>query len=119
MAVDWAAQQKLVDPYNFITAEAFFKNLDRVASNGEQASTVVDFSFNDRDPLDARQLVLKFDNGRSLSLRFVRPRVWLIRCNFESQDPSRPEESTYVTQLRLWSSCAPFFSTLDICIQPL
>ena len=101
MAVDWATQQKLVDPYNFVTAEDFFKNLDRVASTGEQASTVLDFSFNGREPLDKRCLVLKFGNGRALSLRFIRPRVWLIQCNFESRDASRPEESTYVTQLHL------------------
>ena len=48
MAVDWAAQQKLVDPYNFVKAEDFFQNLDRVASGGEQASTVVDVVFNIR-----------------------------------------------------------------------
>lgn len=100
MAVDWATQQKLVDPYNFITAEDFFKNLDRVASTGEQASTVDGFSFNDHEPLDKRRLVLKFSNDRAVSLRFIRPQVWLIQCNFD-QDASRPEESTYVTQLLL------------------
>ena len=101
MVVDWAAQQKLVDSYNFVTAEEFFRNLDHVASTGEQASTVVDFSFNDREPLNERQLALKFGNGRALALRFICPRVWLIRCNFESQHASQPEESTYLTQLPL------------------
>ena len=85
MAVDWAARQKLVDPYNFVKAEDFFQNLDRVASSGEQAANVIGSSFNHDDALDARQLILKFDNGRALSVRFVRPRVWLIRCNVEIQ----------------------------------
>ena len=93
MAVDWAARQKFVDPYNFIKAEDFFQDLDRVASSGEQASSVRKISFNPHEVLDARQLVLDFDNGRALSVRFVSPRAWLVRCNHEGKGATGVEKS--------------------------
>lgn len=94
MAEDWAIQQKLVDPYNFVKAEDFFPNLDQVASGGEQASTVSEHCFNDGAPLSKKRLTLKFDNGRALSLQFVRPRVWQMQCNLHLQPQGDANEKT-------------------------
>ena len=84
MVEDWAIKQKAVDAYNFVKAEDFFRNLDQVASGGEQASTVSKHLFNEAAPVPERRLVLIFDNDRALSLQFVRPRVWRMQCNLHS-----------------------------------
>ena len=86
MSTDWATQQKLVDPYNFVKAEEFFQNLDQTASDGEHASSVSNFLFNRDDKLSLRQLILYFDNGKILALRFIRPQVWRLRCELDSED---------------------------------
>lgn len=94
MATDWAARQKLVDPYNFVKAEDFFQNLDNVAASGEQASAVTESHLIEKVPVTGRTLVLEFGNGKALSICFIRPRVWLIRCNFEDAGESEVEQST-------------------------
>ena len=92
---DSAATQKSVDTYNFIKAEDFFKNLDQVASSGEQASDISDFTFNTYDELCSRRLILHFGNGRAVSLRFIRPQVWRLLCNLEPEDCSaKPNPNT-------------------------
>ena len=97
MTMDWATQQKLVDPYNFVKAEDYFQNLDRVASGGQQASTVASHLFNSDARVNKRRLLLHFDNGRAILLRFVRPRAWHMRCNYDPQsDLTEEEGSTYV-----------------------
>lgn len=94
MATDWAARQKLIDPYNFVKVEDFFQNLDIVAAGGQQVSAVTKFSLNDEGSVSKQVLVLDFDNGKALSMRFIRPRVWLIRCNFENVGEPEVEKST-------------------------
>ena len=94
MAEDWAVQQKLVDPYNFVKAKDFFQHLDQVGSGGEQASTVSEHIFDEGAPVSRRRLILKFDNDRALSLQFVRPRVWQMQCNLQLQPQKDANEKT-------------------------
>ena len=94
MTTDWAEQQKLADPYNFVKAEAFFQNLEQVASGSETASAVSHFSFEPQAELCSRQLILHFDNGKALSLRFVRPQVWRLRCNLNPDNLVSADYST-------------------------
>ncbi len=111
MTSDWAARQKIVDPYNFVKAEDFFQNLDAVASGGEQASDVLDFVFNPNDDSLCRQLILKFGNGRALSLCFIRPQVWRLRCNVDPKDPAVSAGiNTFVPRLLL---CRTFAENLQ------
>lgn len=90
--MDWAARQKQIDPYNFVKAEDYFEDLNRDRSGTEQANIIARYSFNEGAKLSERRLVLHFDNGRALLVRFVRPRVWQLRCSHHAQSDSVDEE---------------------------
>ncbi|KAL8792282.1 MAG: hypothetical protein Q9195_005161 [Heterodermia aff. obscurata] len=112
MAADWANKQKAVDAYNFVKAEDFFRNLDQVASGGEQASTVSKHLFNESLPVPERRLVLIFDNDRALSLQFVRPRVWRMQCNLHA--PFEQDARETKTKHTVQPSLAKLIHVLDI-----
>ena len=97
MTPDSATRQKLVDQYNFVKAEDFFDHLDMTGSGGEQASEVLGVLFNKDDDLYSRQLILDFANGKALSLRFIRPQIWRLCCNFDrGHPPASAELTTFV-----------------------
>ena len=96
MAADIAELQKLADPYTLIRAEEFFESIQRPASGVQRPTAVESYIYNAASSPANNGLLLKFDDGNELRIRFIQPKVWKLHPKrSQTTDSAYTESHSY------------------------
>ncbi|KAH6887057.1 glycosyl hydrolases family 31-domain-containing protein [Thelonectria olida] len=108
---------KLRDPYIFVKADDFFKDVDTSANKVKRPATIAyraaDQTLDDgsKNPACSHGRVFRFNDDSLLLIQFMRPRVWRIR--FDPNNRKASDFTDFNTRTIIQDTLTQLISTLD------